>query len=136
MKTSCSPCSNFKTWIEKKNELNIYDAVLLYCGVHLRLKFQVGHFWLLIKKDFFFIIIIYQNYQESHQKLDSFLENRSYDIRNGILLPKLFWRTVVKKCSNDREKLLKLEAEGREFAKLFRSLEQSIQTVKGQSNFW
>ena len=27
--------------------------------------------------------------------------------RNGILLPKLFWRTVRKKCSNDREKLLK-----------------------------
>ena len=41
-----------------------------------------------------------------------------------------------KKCSNDREKLLKFEAEGREFAKILRSLEQFIQTVKGQSNFW
>ena len=39
-------------------------------------------------------------------------------------------------CSSDREKLLKFEAEGREFAKLLRSLEQFIQTVKGQNNFW
>ena len=37
---------------------------------------------------------------------------------NGILLPKLFWPN-----SRDREKLLKFEAEGREFANL-RSLEQ------------
>ena len=43
---------------------------------------------------------------------------------NGILLPKLFSPTVRKNCSCDREKLLKLEAEGREFAKFLRSLEQ------------
>ena len=41
-----------------------------------------------------------------------------------------------KKWSSDREKLLKFEAEGREFAKILRSLEQFIQTVKGQNNFW
>ena len=34
------------------------------------------------------------------------------------------------------EKLLKFEAEGREFAKFLRSLEQFIQTVQGQNNFW
>ena len=45
------------------------------------------------------------------------------DIDNGILLPKLFWPTVRKICSRDWEKLL-------------RSLEQFIQTVKGQNNFW
>ena len=39
-------------------------------------------------------------------------------------------------CSSDREKLLKFEAEGREFSKILRSLEQFIQTVKGQNNFW
>ena len=39
-----------------------------------------------------------------------------------------------KNCSSDREKLLKFEAEGREFAKFLRSLEQFIQTVKGQNN--
>ena len=42
----------------------------------------------------------------------------------GILLPNLFWPTVRKNCSNDREKLLKFEIEGREFAKTLRSLEQ------------
>ena len=41
-----------------------------------------------------------------------------------------------KNCSCDQEKLLKLEAEGREFAKVLKSLEQFIQTVKGQNNFW
>ena len=41
-----------------------------------------------------------------------------------------------KKISSDRDELLKLEAEGREFVKLLRSLEQFIQTVKGQNNFW
>ena len=41
-----------------------------------------------------------------------------------------------KKCSSDREKLLKFEAEGQEFAKFLRPLEQFIQTVKGQNNFW
>ena len=37
---------------------------------------------------------------------------------------------------NTVEKPLKFEAEGREFAKFLRSLEQFIQTVKGQNNFW
>ena len=55
---------------------------------------------------------------------------------NGILLPKLFWPTVRKNWSSDREKLLKFEAEGQEFAKNLRLLEQFIQTVKGQNNFW
>ena len=39
-------------------------------------------------------------------------------------------------CSSDQEKLLKFEVEGGEFAKILRSLEQFIQTVKGQNNFW
>jgi hypothetical protein len=40
-------------------------------------------------------------------------------VKYGILLPKLFWPTVRKNCSSDREKLLKFEAEGREFAKFW-----------------
>ena len=40
-----------------------------------------------------------------------------------------------KNCSTDREKLLKFEAEGGEFAKILRSLDQFIQAVKGQNNF-
>ena len=43
---------------------------------------------------------------------------------NGILLPKLFLPTVRKNCSCDREKRLKFEAEGLEFVKILRSLEQ------------
>ena len=39
-----------------------------------------------------------------------------------------------KKCLRDSEKLLKLEAEGQEFAQILRSLEQLVQTVKGQNN--
>ena len=34
------------------------------------------------------------------------------------------------------EKLLKSKAQGQEFAKYVRSLEQFIQKVKGQCNFW
>ena len=55
---------------------------------------------------------------------------------NGILLPKLYWPTVRKNCSSDREKLMKFEAEGQEFSEFLRSLEQFIQTVKGQNNIW
>ena len=51
--------------------------------------------------------------------------------RNGILLPKLFWTTVRKNCSSDRENILKFEAEDWEFAKFLRLWEQFIQTVKG-----
>ena len=43
--------------------------------------------------------------------------------KNGTLLPKLLCPTVRKNCSSDREKILKFEAEGREFAKFLRSLE-------------
>ena len=45
----------------------------------------------------------------------------------------LLWK---KNCSSDREKLLKFEAEGWELVKFLRSLEQFIQTVKGQNNYW
>ena len=52
-------------------------------------------------------------------------------MKNGILLPKLFWPTVRKNCSSDCEKLLKFKAEGSEFANILRPLEQFVQTVKG-----
>ena len=65
-----------------------------------------------------------------------FLLFSQFAVRNGILLPQLFWPTVRKNCSSDREKLLKFEADGWEFAKNLRSLEQFIQTVKGLNNVW
>ena len=58
------------------------------------------------------------------------------EIENGILLPKLFRPTVRKNCFSDGEKLLKFENKDREFSKILRSLEQFIQTLKGQNNFW
>ena len=41
-----------------------------------------------------------------------------------------------KKLFSDWEKLLKFKADSREFEIFLRSLEQFIQTVKGQNNFW
>ena len=50
------------------------------------------------------------------------------------------WTKILVFCyqngSRDQEIFLKFEAEGREFAKILRSLEQFIQTVKGQINLW
>ena len=51
------------------------------------------------------------------------------------MLPKLFWPTVRKNCSSDREKLLKFEAEGQNLQKILRSQEQFIQAVKDQNDF-
>ena len=82
----------------------------------------------LIKKN------LHMGSKSGHWKYVLRLPRRS--LWNGILLPKLFWPTVRKKCSCDQEKILKFEAEGREFANILRSLEQFIQTVKGQNNFW
>ena len=55
--------------------------------------------------------------------------------RNGILLPKLFSPTVRKNVLVIEKKLLKFEAEGQEFAKNWRSLEQFIQAVKVRTVF-
>ena len=54
---------------------------------------------------------------------------------NGILFAKLFWSTLRKNGSSDREKPLKVEAENREFAKCLRSVEQFKQIVKGKNNY-
>ena len=66
-------------------------------------------------------------------------ENCSLDIIRTMVFcyqncSDLLWEKIV--LFSDRVKLLKLEAEGREFANFLRSLEQFIQTVKGQKNFW
>ena len=50
-------------------------------------------------------------------------------------MQKCRWNKTYQKGSSDREKLLNFEAEGPEFAKLLRSLEQFIQTVNDQNNF-
>ena len=52
---------------------------------------------------------------------------------NGILLPKLFWPTVRKNCSSDREKLLKFE--GREFATFWDDLNNLFKQWKIRTIF-
>ena len=45
--------------------------------------------------------------KEKEKKTDNRHPLVWYQIINGILLPKLFWPTVRKNCSSDREKLFK-----------------------------
>ena len=82
--------------------------------------------------------MIYQEDQKSRKLLQYLYVSALHRtvVTFGILLPKLFWPTVRKNYSIDQKELLKFEAEGREFAKILRSLEQFIQTVKRQNNFW
>ena len=60
------------------------------------------------------------------RKANPHFKNISLVSSKGILLPKLFKPTVRKNCCSDQEKLLKFKAEGREFAKFLRSLEQFL----------
>ena len=48
----------------------------------------------------------YPLFQESHLNINGILllQFTRFSLRNGILLPKLFWPTVKKKCFGDREK--------------------------------
>ena len=80
----------------------------------------------------FFLALFLIHFRRKHRNQD---EKDSVK-NNGILIRKLFWPTVRKKCSSDREKLLKFSAFSLEFSKTLRSLEQFIQTVKGQNNYW
>ena len=47
--------------------------------------------------------------------------------------PDLLWEAIVLVIE---KKKIKFEAEGRELPKVLKSLEQFVQTVKGQNNFW
>ena len=64
--------------------------------------------------------------KNSEENCGNFLKNQQ-----SILLPKFFWPTVRKNSL-----LLEFEAESREFETFLKSLEQFIQTVKGQNIFW
>jgi hypothetical protein len=100
------------------------------------------HLWVIISKCFengFRKLVrthsFYLSYYSNHYSLvDTFYGK--LQIRKFILSAKLFWPTVRKNCSSDQEKLLKFETEGQEFENFLRSLEQFIQTVKGQNNIW
>ena len=74
-------------------------------------------------------------------KVGSLPKHSSVKTSPPAILFKPLLRRVIKmvfcyqNCSRDRENFLKIEAEGREFAKILRSLEQFVRTVKGQNNF-
>ena len=53
-------------------------------------------------------------------------------VEQWYFVTKIVLTYCEKKCSSDQEKLLKFEAEGQEFAKFLRLLEQFIRTMKGQ----
>ena len=80
----------------------------------------------------------YPLFQESHLIINGILllQFTRFSLRNGILLPKLFSPAVRKNCFSNREKNMKFKAEGQKFAKILRSLEQFLWTVKGQNSFW
>ena len=67
----------------------------------------------------------------------SVLHSRVSTVMGGwLLILKTCRQFCYQNCSSDREKLLKFVAEGQEFENFLRSLEQFIQTVKGQNNVW
>ena len=114
-----------------------YMSIWNYTSTSNWAKWPGDHFYIADKSECYCCWMLQVTFIQAKWTFDNFLENfPNSQKRNGILLPKLFWPIVRKKCSSDREKFLKLEAEGREFANILRSLEQFVQTVKGQNNFW
>ena len=116
-------------------DLLLWTANYFWLRSQLYAKYQVNSF------QNFQINSLYSSKKKKCQKRIQFLTfDSGVSCWNGILLPKLlpklFWPNVRKNCSSDWEKLLKFEAEYREFTKFLRSLDQFIQIVKGQNNFW
>ena len=114
-----------------KTENKSTQACLYNCTNHNQLSYLI-HF--LFFPACFWIPTIFSNLNSNCSNL--------FDVRNlqiqvkAFCYQKLIWSfTVWINCSSDWEKLLKFETEGREFAKILRSLEQFILTVKGQNNF-
>ena len=64
-----------------------------------------------------------------HNKSQRFHDMKWYFVTKIVL------NYCEKNYSSDREKLLKLEAAGQEFAKFLRSIQQYIQAEKDQNNF-
>ena len=63
-------------------------------------------------------------------------ERKKKQKKKWYFVTKIVLTYCEKKLFYWSRKLLKFEAEGQEFAKFLRSLEQFIQAVKVQNNFW
>ena len=68
----------------------------------------------------------YHCFQPPRTDFTNYPISTSISVKNGILLPKLFSPTVRKIVLVIEKKLFKFEAEGREFAKILRSIEQVV----------
>ena len=123
---ACFSFCFYSMWIEHKL---IRKWLRLYEKMRRRLSKKVGFFYRIDWITWLRLWVLSQ----AEMIITALLYSLSV---NGILLPKLFWPTLRKNCSSDREKLLKFEAEGQQLEKFLRSLEQFIQTVEGQNNFW
>ena len=72
-------------------------------------------------------------------KLNTFVTSihgfSDYIQEKWYFVTKIILTFCEKICSSDREKLLKFEAEGREFSEILISLKKVIQTVKSRKTF-
>ena len=98
-------------WIFLSHQLPNSHFVLM---PHNDAQFEKVH-----QKEYFYFHAPSNLLQFEKETEKEMLKNIYYSCKNGILLSKLFWPTVRKNCSNEWEKLLKFEAEGRECAKCF-----------------
>ena len=80
-------------------------------------------------------VVTFRNYESHNLGATKVTRNFIMEWKKWYSVSKIVLTYCEKKKSSDQEKLLKFEAEGREFAKILRSLEQFIQTVKGKYNF-
>ena len=67
----------------------------------------------------------------------SYLRNLQEQVEKAFCYQKLFWPfTVWINCSSDLKNFANSRPSASNFKKISRSLDQFIQTVKGQNNFW
>ena len=80
-------------------------------------------------------LLLYSNFSDTQEidTIDKPIKLFSEIVFCGQSCSDILWE---KNCSSDSEKLSKFNAGGGESAKILRSLEQFIQTEKGQNNCW
>ena len=83
----------------------LYSSLLLHCCIF----YIVGKWWLISSTPTKLII---GAQDQKVMLICPKVFSVAFQNINGILLPKLFWPTVRKNCSSDREKLLKFKADG------------------------
>ena len=120
--------------------------VLLYCFQLVTEYIWHRNIWFLLSllcfkmrwNPFWNLILFFPNM--STKLKNSFLKTKERRNEKVVIFKKWYFVTKIdltrKKCSSGWEKLLKFKAEGYEWAKFLRSLEQFIQTMKGKNNFW